>query len=296
MVSSSERVLSAHLRNLANVYPPLSQAREKELVSDAQAGSTRAANLLVLHHSRLAYKLARHYRDAGLAADDVFSTAFLGVAHAVAKFDSANSVRFVTYAQYWARHFITQQIRATVPSAYIPQSRISMEIYRNMRAVSRMIDKAELDQEGEDSLDRFARRYDTAADNVREIFAAFTSAYTVSADTVEIVDYTSHSPIDAIATRQDRKLFLAVVNSVLQQKSPRAREMFLARHFVERPVPFKDLAEKYGITVQGVNASNNRIMVELRDAFRARIIGPESNVQKDDASRRATYLRGPAIG
>lgn len=71
-------------------------------------GPARAA--LVLHHLRLAVKLAARYQGRGMDFDDLVSEAVCGLLRAADLFDVEHGVRFCTYASYWVVQYIQYAI------------------------------------------------------------------------------------------------------------------------------------------------------------------------------------------
>jgi len=88
-----------------NYPPPLPADEQLELVRQAQAGSKRARDRLVLTTMRHVLMLARKSRRISptIDLDELMSAGAIGVINAIERFDFAKNVRFITYASLWIR-------------------------------------------------------------------------------------------------------------------------------------------------------------------------------------------------
>ncbi len=99
-------------RSLVHRYPKISREREFELASRwREHGDTAARDELIRSQLRHVVAIARRYRRAtGATLDELIAEGNFGLLQAMTKFDPDHGTRFVTYAVYWIRAYITQYL------------------------------------------------------------------------------------------------------------------------------------------------------------------------------------------
>jgi RNA polymerase sigma-32 factor len=93
-------------------YQRLSREREHELAERwCRHGDTSARDALVRAQLQNVVIIARRYRRHDYATlDDLIAEGNLGLVQAIARFDPCRGTRFVTYAVYWIRAYISQYL------------------------------------------------------------------------------------------------------------------------------------------------------------------------------------------
>jgi RNA polymerase sigma-32 factor len=97
---------------LAQHCPRLSREREHELAQSwREHGNTSARDLLIRSQLRNVVTIARRYRhDTCATFEELVAEGNFGLVQALAKFDPNRGTRFVTYAVYWIRAYISQYL------------------------------------------------------------------------------------------------------------------------------------------------------------------------------------------
>jgi RNA polymerase sigma-32 factor len=97
---------------LVHQIPKLSRERERELVERWRKRADAAArDELIRSQLRHVVAVARSYRrDGGARLDELIAEGNFGLLHALGKFDPDRGTRFVTYAVYWIRAYISQYL------------------------------------------------------------------------------------------------------------------------------------------------------------------------------------------
>jgi RNA polymerase primary sigma factor len=88
--------------------------------SDDPAIRAKARQQLIQSNLRLVVRIARVYRDKGLAFDDLISEGNLGLIKAVERFEPRTGFRFCTYAVWWIKQAIRKALRNQAPHIRIP--------------------------------------------------------------------------------------------------------------------------------------------------------------------------------
>ncbi len=135
---------------LVHQIPKLSREREQELAKRWRELADPAARDELVHSQlRHVVAIARRYRrDTGTTLDELIAEGNFGLLQALNRFDSERGTRFVTYAVYWIRAYISQYlIRSRSLVATGVQSKLLSKIRRE-RAKAAMLsgEEASADQ------------------------------------------------------------------------------------------------------------------------------------------------------
>lgn len=126
---------------LVHQIPKLSRERERELAKRWREHADPAARDELVHSQlRHVVAIARRYRrDTGATLDELIAEGNFGLLQALNRFDSERGTRFVTYAVYWVRAYISQYlIRSRSLVATGVQSKLLAKIRRE-RAKAAML-------------------------------------------------------------------------------------------------------------------------------------------------------------
>jgi RNA polymerase sigma-32 factor len=101
--------------SVAQHEPPVSRERERELAQRwCETGDTSARDLLVRAQLGHVVTIARRYRRySGATLEELVAEGNFGLVRALDKFDPDRGTRFVTYAVYWIRAYISQYLLRT---------------------------------------------------------------------------------------------------------------------------------------------------------------------------------------
>lgn len=97
-LASSIYYFALHVTGAGSFPPPLSAAKETELLEKCQSGDNDARNLLIEHNLRLVAHIVKKYYAASAEQDDLISIGTIGLIKAVSTFKSDKGIRLATYA------------------------------------------------------------------------------------------------------------------------------------------------------------------------------------------------------
>ena len=89
----------------------LRHASDGQLAAAAQAGDRAAREALIMRHRRLVPQVARGFRSAGFAFEDLLQAGTIGLILAVDRFDAERGVHFATYASALIRGELQHLLR-----------------------------------------------------------------------------------------------------------------------------------------------------------------------------------------
>ena len=135
-------------------YRKLTREEEKELGIKIQKGDRKALNTLVEHNLHFVVNVAKNYRDYGVPFSDIISEGNLGLIHAAEKFDPNKNVRFISYAVWWIKCYITDFV-----NEYSNNQEVMVDSYKNYQ-----YREDQINSDFEENLNRLNDRKSTIAD------------------------------------------------------------------------------------------------------------------------------------
>ena len=100
-----------HVTGAGSFPPPLSAAREAELLEKSRAGDTAARNELIEHNLRLVAHIVKKYYNTGADQDDMISIGTIGLIKAVNTFCPERNIKLATYASRCIENEILMYLR-----------------------------------------------------------------------------------------------------------------------------------------------------------------------------------------
>lgn len=102
-------VLRRYLEDIRQTTP-LSRAEEHTLFRLAARGNAHAREKLVAANMRFVLKVALQYRGSKIPLQDLVSEGSMGLIRAIESFDYSRGLKFISYAVWWIKAYITRAI------------------------------------------------------------------------------------------------------------------------------------------------------------------------------------------
>jgi len=99
---------------------PISRAEEQALFRLARRGDAQARERLVKANMRFVLKVALQYRGCPIPLPDLVSEGAMGLIRAVESFDTSRGIKFISYAVWWMKAYITKAINETGSMIRLP--------------------------------------------------------------------------------------------------------------------------------------------------------------------------------
>jgi RNA polymerase primary sigma factor len=206
---------------------PLTREQEQETILMAQAGDKDAADKVILGNYRFVIRVCHGYQHRGLELDDLISEGCMGLMRAIQTYTPASGNKFITYAVWWIRAYVTKAI--------IEQGGI-VRIPANFH--TRMKGKT---QEEQDDLNKQYEEY-------REIIRATRSAPSMDAMLDSGIDFADPgpSPDQIISEKMNGEL----LEMLLANLKPKDSGVIRARYGLETGVQqtLKEIADVEGVS------------------------------------------------
>ena len=94
------------LSRIVGRFPVPDETQELDLIRKARKGHEKSMTWLMVANVRLVCKLASKYAFFVLDSQDLIQEGFIGIRHAIQKFDPKKGIRFSTYAYWWILRYV----------------------------------------------------------------------------------------------------------------------------------------------------------------------------------------------
>lgn len=126
-IASSIYYFALHVTGAGSFPPPLSAAREEELLAKSRNGDLDARNTLIEHNLRLVAHIVKKYYNSGADQDDLISIGTIGLIKAVSTFNADKGIRLATYAARCIENATLSQmsfwLQKELPTGELPSRR-----------------------------------------------------------------------------------------------------------------------------------------------------------------------------
>lgn len=250
------------IRQAAKSAPMLSKELEaRSAISWQRDGDYAARELLYRSHLRLLIRIVGRMKAQSARFDDLLSAGSIGLLVAIDRFDPETGFRLSTYASFWIRSHVNEDVYTSTNAVRLPSSekfkrtiahyhdarrRLGIErdgrlTYRETVAVASLL---EVPVEIAEVVDA---RHDGWAISMQSP-TAWKDGPGTFGDRFESSDPSPHL---LLAERQKEEWAKNLISLCLKSLRPREQEVFLRRRLSEEWT-LQDLAEEYGLTRQRV--------------------------------------------
>lgn len=94
-------------------YKPLTRTKEKRLIKLCKKGNLKAKNEILEANLRFVFDIAKRYTGRGVPISDLISDGNMGLLRAIDKFDETRDLKFISYAVWWIRQAMLEDIKKT---------------------------------------------------------------------------------------------------------------------------------------------------------------------------------------
>lgn len=278
MIPATDDVGLANYIRTIQQFPILSAEQEYEYASQwVKNHDQDAAEKLLVSHLRLVVSVAYDFRHYGIPVQDLVASGNMGLMQALQKFDPERGFRFSTYAMFWIRAEIYENILNNWSIVKIGTSANQKRVFFNLARAKRALGIMNGNL-SDDQAQQIADYLEVPADDVKRmstrIVARDLSLNAPARDSEqEGVDMLSNladdgvSIVDNIERQEFRKRGYALLQKHLANLPQRDQEILRARRLTEPAATLEVLSKKYGISRERVRQIEERAYNKLRDAI-----------------------------
>ena len=248
-------------------------------------GNRDAAHQLVTSHLRLVAKIARGYRGYGLPIADLISEGQIGLLQAVERFDPERGFRFSTYAVWWIKAAMQENILRSWSLVKMGTTASHRKLFFNLRKAKSRISALDEGDMRPDQVKLIAKRLGVTERAVIDMNrrlggdASLNDTIREGRDSAEWQDLlVGESPdqermLAASEEFDNRRNALSVV---LRTLNPRERRIFEGRRLAEDPITLAELADEFGVSRERVRQIEVRTFEKVQTAVKNRVAAIET--------------------
>jgi RNA polymerase sigma-32 factor len=231
-----------------------------------------AARQIVLSHLRYVAYVARSYSGYGLPLDDLIQQGNVGLMKSVKKFDLSHGVRLVSFAVHWIKAEIHEYILKNWKIVKVATTKAQRKLFFNLRKAKERLgwfNPEEVEQvasdlgvkpeevlEMESRLSGFDQSFEMSNDEEDDDYIAGPASYLTLGE--------AEDPAWVAADDEITDLQSTGLTEALQSLDPRARDIVESRWLTDDKAGLKDLAEKYGVSMERIRQIEARAFEKMQ--------------------------------
>jgi RNA polymerase sigma-32 factor len=223
---------------------------------------TSIFNQIIKNHHWLVCKIAKNYRYSGLDQKDLVAEGILGLAIAMEKFDMEKNVKFSTYASYWIKAKMSSFVWKFKNTVYVSSNKLT-------RFMNEMY--SDKPTELRNNIDKIAY----------EVFKKpmYHMHDKISGD-LEWKDvlYDRSNLEEEYEEQEEMNLAQDLLKKSIVLLDKRSREILEDRWFNERPKTYREIAERYNLSVERIRQIELLALENLKKNVKHQMDQLESSV------------------
>src|SRR6218665_2741528 len=275
-VMSPDGGLSRYLTEIRK-FPMLPKDEEFMLAQRwSEHQDAESAHRLVTSHLRLVAKIAMGYRGYGLPIGEVISEGNVGLMQAVKKFDADKGFRLATYAMWWIRASIQEDILRSWSLVKMGTTAAQKKLFFNLRRMKNKIDAFEDgDLKPEDvkkiATDLGVSEEDVISMNRRMAMGGDTSLNVSLRDDSEgswQVFLVNDEPLqnERVSEAEETKIRHDLLVEALAALNERERHILTERRLTDEPKTLEELSQVYDVSRERIRQIEVRAFEKLQKA------------------------------
>jgi RNA polymerase sigma-32 factor len=270
-------------RRMAKNLMMLTLEEEQALLQRAASGDSRAEARLVSAHMPLVGKVARLYARFGGSEADLVQAGSIGLLSAVRKFDPSRSSRLSTYARFWIRAAMQEQIVRGWSLVRLGKSAAHRALFFNLRRGEGALPYAE------EAIHRLVERFRLPASEIFAMARRLAQGdvpLDAGMPTADAPDRTGTSLSDRLAAAQPtpeeevaesrlQRLWSGLLDKALSMLPDREARIVRLRHLCEPAPTFEMIGRELGISKDRVRQLEQRALQRLRHVLEPQALALE---------------------
>lgn len=263
IVNRDNHVLNTYFKeiNKINILDPDEEVR---LVQKIREGDTIALEQLVKSNLRFVVSIANQFQNQNVSLNDLINEGNIGLIKAAKRFDASQGFRFLTYAGWWIRRYVSNAIEEQSRIVHLPFDRVV-----GLNKIKRAISELEKKLEREPSTDEIAKSLQLTPEKVEDLIkdsgACVSLYYTCpNENSTALIDRypcnyppTDHALIDESVSRN-----IKVYLSILQEREREVLEMYFGLGNRD-PLTIEEISLKFSLTRERIRQLKEKAIRQL---------------------------------
>ena len=269
--------IAAYMREISR-YPLLDAQEERKLGLQVRKGDRDAVVRLATSNLRLVVSIAMRYRSSWNNLLDLIQEGNVGLMKAIEKFDPHRGLRFSTYATWWIKAYMLKYLLDNWSLVRVGTSNARRKVFFNLRR-----ERERLRLRGvEPHSALLAERLDVSEEDVREVGQVL-DARDASLDApvggepgtepVRWLPAVRPLPDEQVAEEESRQILREQFARFAASLPEREKQVFTDRLAAEEPATLQELADRFGMTREGLRQVEKRLVARFRDFVQKELSG-----------------------
>ncbi len=248
----------------------LSAEKEVELAKRIKKGDRIALEILIKANLRFVVSVSKQYQNQGLSLPDLINDGNLGLIKAAERFDESRGFKFISYAVWWIRQSILQDLAEQVRMVRLPLNKIG-----SINKINRAFNKLEQEFQREPTVEEVAELMESNTEIVEDSLN-FSKVH-VSLD-APLRDEEANSLYDVMLNGDSLNPEDGLMDNSLRQEIERSlaklgdRESELLRFYFGlngyQTHTLEEIGDEFGITRERVRQIKEKAIKKLKNNFR----------------------------
>jgi len=252
-------------------FPMVTPEEEIELATRIKAGDQAAKDKLVNANLKFVVSIAKQYSAPNMELGDLISSGNIGLMHAADDFDPTKGFKFISYAVWWIRQSILQEIGKHGHIVYVPSNKIDA-----ISKVNKAILAFEQEFQREPSVDELMDLVDLSERDIKDSLSVRKSAVSletpITSDSEDSLLDVIPSEVDAPDTEVSDSFQEDLMRVLKQTLTEKEMDILVGYYGVGGELQTSEvLAEEYGCTKERIRQLRNQALEKVRsnpDAMR----------------------------
>ncbi len=271
--SEPKDLIRMYLKDIGKIRL-LTPAEERILAQEAQRGSPRAKEKLILSNLRLVVSMAKRYIGKGLTFLDLIQEGNLGLMKAVEKFDWSKGYKFSTYATWWIRQAITRAIADQARTIRVPVHMV--ETINRIQKIKREY----VQEHGEEpTIEYLAEQVGKPVEKIEEILQAAPETLSLETpigeeDDSAMGDFVADESVATPKKEAFKMLQKEEIEKLLETLSDREKHVLKMRYGLTdgKPKTLEEVGQYFGVTRERIRQIEVKALRKLRHPSRSRFL------------------------
>lgn len=249
-IDSTDSIIKRYFKDIKGKNTVLSQDEEIELATKIKNGDSRAMTKLINSNLNFVVSVAKEYQGYGTPLPDLINDGNLGLIKAAQRFDHTRGFKFISYAIWWVKQSIIQELNKTSREIRLPAN-----VINNLAKINKKI--LEMDSTTTSNLISETNGY----------YPQITSLNTViNEDGVELNEIIPEEPTDD--NKYEGVIIKKELARILNGLSLREQEILQLYYGLDEsiePLTLGAIGEKFDLTKERVRQIKEKAIIKLRD-------------------------------
>ena len=265
--------LSIYFRDIAKTKP-LSSQNEADLARKIKEGDVEARNKLVNENLRFVVSIAKGYHRGKGDEEDLISAGNLALITAAERFDETKGFKFISYAVWWVRQAMLNEIRQYSRTVRLPLNRVYEIIMLNRYTEEYM--KSEEGKGGKPNFIDIAEEFDISVEKALKMFQNNQSEFSLDkvyegndGSPYDLIPDSSQEQPDEIILRNDLEKLVKETITTLDEREANVLKNYFGLEGLPE-LTLEEIGMKYGLTRERIRQIKGKAINKLRHPTRSK--------------------------